>query len=93
MRRAHQDFYFLIDEDSFLGINLGWDFCAEHEFGISRLRTHFPDNTDTIPSIEGYKLDFFDPDNWRFVSSSKKDKAVLLIPLPMIEYTPDEVLL
>jgi len=40
MRRAHEN-DFLMDGDTFVGINLGADFTAEHEWGIRDLREMF----------------------------------------------------
>jgi len=39
MRRAYNDYGFLMDEnDVFMGISLGYDFTAEHEWGIKDIR-------------------------------------------------------
>lgn len=45
---------FKTKEDTFYGINLGYDFCAEHEWGIDKLKTLFGIN-DSIPGINGRK--------------------------------------
>jgi hypothetical protein len=39
MRKASQDYGLIIDDDKFIGIALGYDFTAEHEWGIQDLRT------------------------------------------------------
>jgi hypothetical protein len=38
MRRACNDFSILKDETKFYGISLGYDYCAEHEWGIDGIR-------------------------------------------------------
>ncbi len=38
MKRASQDNGLIVDEDKFIGIALGYDYCAEHEWGISDLK-------------------------------------------------------
>lgn len=42
MRRAYQsnDIYFTDDGTAIAAIALGFDFCAEHEWGVKRLREH-----------------------------------------------------
>lgn len=37
MRRATSEFEFIFKDDKFIGISLGYDFCAEHEMGIGEL--------------------------------------------------------
>jgi hypothetical protein len=42
MRKGTTDKKWLIDEDGrFFGACMGWDFCAEHEHGISKIRDAF----------------------------------------------------
>lgn len=42
MRKGTKDRKWLIDEDgTFFGACLGWDFCAEHEWGIADIRSAF----------------------------------------------------
>jgi len=38
MRRASQDYGLIIEDDKFIGVALGYDFCAEHEWGVEDLR-------------------------------------------------------
>lgn len=66
----------LLDHNNVYGIWFGADYCAEHEWGIDRIREEFPDNTKEDPSITGVKLKEFDPDCWRFFSNT--NKGVLL---------------
>ena len=41
MRKAFNNFKILKDDKQFIGISLGYDFCAEHEWGIKRLKEKF----------------------------------------------------
>jgi hypothetical protein len=41
MRKAIQDYGFLNYNDKFIGVSLGYDFCAEHEWGIKELKKIF----------------------------------------------------
>lgn len=41
MKPATNDTSFIYDEDNFIGINLGWDFTAEHECGIKEIKDRF----------------------------------------------------
>lgn len=40
MRKGNRN-GFIIEDDIFIGINLGWDFTAEHEWGIAGLKGYF----------------------------------------------------
>ena len=39
MRKASQDYGLIVDDNKFIGIALGYDHTAEHEWGIEDLRT------------------------------------------------------
>lgn len=41
MRKSYNDVGFLIRDDILLGVNLGWDHCAEHEWGIGYIHDCF----------------------------------------------------
>lgn len=47
MRKAFNDYGFLVEDETFIGISLGYDYCAEHEWGIKGIRRDFgiPDET------------------------------------------------
>jgi len=46
MRRAYNNVKAIMDGETFLGFSLGYEFCAEHEWGIEKLRNKFGiDNT------------------------------------------------
>lgn len=38
MRRASSNYSIIKENDTFYGISLGYDYCAEHEWGIKRMR-------------------------------------------------------
>lgn len=38
MRKASQNYGFIVIDNKFVGISLGYDFCAEHEWGIEELK-------------------------------------------------------
>ena len=55
MREAYHGKEILKDDDeNFYGINLGYDYCAEHEFGLKELEYALGINKDLI-GIEGRK--------------------------------------
>lgn len=41
MRKAYSNYKFLIENDQLLGVSLGYDFCAEHEWGIKKMQKQF----------------------------------------------------
>lgn len=41
MRTASQDYGIIVIDDKFIGIALGYDYCAEHEWGIEKMRESF----------------------------------------------------
>jgi hypothetical protein len=41
MRKASQDNGLIVIDDKFIGISLGHDYCAEHEWGIENMRRRF----------------------------------------------------
>lgn len=41
MRKAFNDYRYLIHNNEFIGISLGYDFCAEHEWGIRGILNAF----------------------------------------------------
>lgn len=41
MRKAGQDYGIIVIDDKFIGISLGYDFCAEHEWGIKDIKRRF----------------------------------------------------
>lgn len=47
MRRAEKSQWLISDKNVFMGINLGSDYCAEHEWGIDNLKSLMGVPTDT----------------------------------------------
>jgi len=47
MRKAFHDYGLLEHEEEFVGVSLGYDYCAEHEWGIKRMKELFaiPEST------------------------------------------------
>lgn len=46
MRRAYNNVHLIKDDNTFYGVSLGYDFCAEHEWGTEKMRKKFGiDNT------------------------------------------------
>ena len=41
MRMAFMESSFITNNEDYVGVNLGFDFCAEHEFGIKRIEKKF----------------------------------------------------
>jgi hypothetical protein len=52
MRKAYKDFGIIEENGIFYGISLGWDFCAEHEWGIKNLKRLLGINDSKI-GVEG----------------------------------------
>lgn len=58
MRAGLQGISFLEIEDEFIGICLGWDFCAEHEWRVVNIKRMFaiPDNPDKLLGFDARKI-------------------------------------
>lgn len=57
MRKAYNDFEFVQDEqDNFIGISLGYDYCAEHEWGIEGIKSKLGIPRELVS--ENFGLDF-----------------------------------
>lgn len=41
MRKAYNDYGTIVIDNKFIGISLGYDFCAEHEWGIDGIKSRF----------------------------------------------------
>ena len=55
MRRAYQNQYMIIENGTFYGVSLGWDFTAEHEWGIDGMKRKFGINSSKI-GLPGRKI-------------------------------------
>lgn len=82
--RAAREFGWLMDGDKVVGINLGADYCAEHEWGIKSLKRQLAIDPNEI-GIEARKIQRLKPEDLRLVDTkitkygdfvSKAGKAV-----------------
>lgn len=55
MRRAYNNVYVIKDDNTFYGVSLGYDFCAEHEWGTQRMKTKFGIDTNKM-GVEGRSI-------------------------------------
>jgi hypothetical protein len=78
MRKAFNDYGFLVDDDIFIGISLGYDYCAEHEWGIKGIKSTFGIPEETTRKNMGIKSRTITicPENLLFEKDGK-DGAVL----------------
>lgn len=56
MRKAYNDYAIIIDDDgTFLGFSLGYDYCAEHEWGIKDMKNAFgmPESSKKNIGVKG----------------------------------------
>lgn len=58
MRKASQDYGMIVIDDKFIGISLGYDFCAEHEWGIKDMKLRFgiPERTSKTLGIKARSI-------------------------------------
>lgn len=78
MRRGNEPAW-IIEDGKFIGVNLSSDFCAEHEWGIEKIRRTFPDTTETNPGLEGLKMVSYNNDCWRFFVDADKDGPLAVL--------------
>jgi len=75
MRKAFNNVQVIGEGDIFYGVSLGYDFCAEHEWGIEKLRNHFGIDNKKM-GAEGRKITkgevFFAEDDTMCVLTSRK---------------------
>jgi hypothetical protein len=84
MRRAYQNQKFIEEGNDFYGLSLGFDFCAEHEWGIEDMKCHFgivKENGIGLPSrkISKHPIQYFENGNFALLTSrtpwNLKDKT------------------
>jgi hypothetical protein len=58
MRRAYQDYSFWMVDDKFVGVSLGHDYCAEHEWGIEDMKKRFgiPDGSKKNMGVKNRQI-------------------------------------
>ena len=78
MRTAYSDMCLIgVDENTPCGINLGYDFCAEHEWGVRGIREHFGVGKAAELGVDARKATKC-PDFIRFIDSGKgKAKTII----------------
>ena len=75
MRRAHNDTDFFIEDGVLKGICLGYDFCAEHEWGIKGIKGDFGIGEKAKIGLDSCRTTRT-PENFVLIKKSKKE-AVL----------------
>ena len=61
--RQSFDPQFLTNDDTLVGISLGADFCAEHEWGIQEIESYFRIDNHTKLGLERYKTSKLEDDD------------------------------
>jgi hypothetical protein len=83
MRRTFKPTWIINKKDELVGINLGADYCAEHEFGISYLKTILGINDREPEGITSRQITVCDSSNLFYfsdkASKKKTGKSYLLI--------------
>ncbi len=78
MRRGYKSDW-LMNEEHTIGVNLGADFCAEHEWGIEGLMQTFGiENDESIMGIERYRIRT-PKDDCVFLIEENKNNAALIV--------------
>jgi len=81
MRKASDNYGFFMDGDVFVGVSLGYDYCAEHEWGIKRMKNLFgiPEPTKKNMGIKGRTITTCDENALVFMEEThKKNKFAIL---------------
>lgn len=103
MRRAYQDVDFINDNEKnnlFIGISLGYDFCAEHEWGIKGMRINLGMPADLEKNNFGLKfrtMTVFDEKCFTFFKTKKKfgkttyKFAILIFDRDWLNYGTDRL--
>lgn len=67
-------------EGKLIAVNLGADFCAEHEWGIKGLKQALGvnDNPDTL-GVERFRITRLNPAGLQFVEQGKNEAALILV--------------
>lgn len=80
MRRAYNDYFIWIIDDKFVGFSLGYDFTAEHEWGIEEMRRRFgiPDSSKKNMGIKNRTITKC-IDNFVFIEEGYKKKKFALL--------------
>lgn len=75
MRRAYNNVHIIKDDNTFYGVSLGFDFCAEHEWGTKKMKSKFGIDSTKIGvngrSITKGDVMFMQDDNLCVLTSRK----------------------
>ena len=77
MERSTLETDFVTIDDKVIGVNLGFDFVAEHEFGIKHLQQDFGFQVENELGFEARKNTIV-PEGFIYCENLKEDSAVLL---------------
>ncbi len=79
MRRASQDNGLIVDEGKFIGVALGYDYCAEHEWGIKDLKRTcgMPEATKQNAGIKNRTITKVPP--FMFIEETYKKRKVAIL--------------
>lgn len=88
MRRAYNDLGFIQEGGVFIGVSLGYDFCAEHEWGIEDIKRklNIPSLTRKTVGLKSRTMNVSKPENL-FVYTEDGDITYLFVGQ---KYTWDE---
>ena len=79
MRKAYNSNGFIVNEDKFIGISLGYDYCAEHEQGIKEINRGFgiPESNKTNMGVESRNITTMPKMYFKEETVKKKKFAIL----------------
>jgi hypothetical protein len=76
MRRGRNGNLYLSEDGEFLGINLGADYCAEHEWGLEGLATDFGLDKTAPPGVARHQIRRIPTERYRTFAYRPKEKYV-----------------
>jgi hypothetical protein len=83
MRRGHHNGWLENENKEMIGINLGADFTAEHEWGIEDLyRTLGVSNDESVMGIERYRVRKPNTDVITLIEENKNNAALVCLQYP-----------
>lgn len=84
MRRSYHDAGWLVEDTNYMGINMGFDWAAEHEWGISDLYKHL--GIDNNPTVMGIERRMIKAPKEDFIKLLEEDKSIALIGRRVYEF-------
>jgi hypothetical protein len=81
MRKAYNNYSILKHEEEFVGISLGYDYCAEHEWGIKTLKRKFgiPEPTKENMGVGGRSITICDEGDIIFKEETFRKKKFAIL--------------